>query len=621
MEVQILIVALALIAVGLYKNQDFNLGNKKKKEKFHRRISNLQPLPDVTSDQKTWQRQQSYYKDHPNEYSNLNIKPPEVKGDFHHTNEVPFFKSEPYYVYKDETHPFLDRYTGDRPKKETIPPLYEHGKTYDFNRNDITLERLRAEEQMAPYKNNFHAHNSKNFEYVGGDPLRVGKGIAKGYSAEPSGGFHQMWRPKEYTYEEITGETRPNFDDAVRIPGLKGSKQIPLEKIKRTRPAKVIKTSSTRFKQPAAYTKATAHPEVIVKQQKTLDAPMYPYKGPAYGSVYGNRPGDLFNDNIEPKPVKWDPSTTMGEVNYYHPTSDPGFYKREKTHYGSRKDKGKHMEKYANYKLVDTRTQRHIYKDYNDYEWNDMKNGNDYVCVTRRENVSALKGFGGKMDAEHNILVKQNRTAYSINKYKGGVNNSKRGITVESYDTSKAPNKSKYIKNKRKNVDNVKTKTYIQGDHTTDSPNKNDYIRNKYVAGVETKGASDGYKNVEMVHKVPHKGNISKGYFGVGGNSSGERNRDDIQSIRFKSNRNKTFKKLSEIDTNGNPLIKKATERGKQIGTLKKKVALYRGFKHSEFNIKKSGVDNRNITKYNTKKSNKIVSNRTMIRPKIKLFD
>lgn len=74
-------------------------------------------------------------------------------------------------------------------------------------------------------------------------------------------------------------------------------------------------------------------------------------------------------------------------MNYYHPTSDPDYYDRDSVYWRTG-DTGVEKEKYANYRFVDTNVQRQIYHNYDDYNWNDMKNGNEYVCVARRGNIS-----------------------------------------------------------------------------------------------------------------------------------------------------------------------------------------------------------------------------------------
>lgn len=626
-----------LLALGLYNANSNELfrpnGGNMRKEKFTRRINNLQPIMNTTSDEHTWIRNKSYYNDQPSEYSNLDTKAPEKKSDFSHTNEVPFFKKEPYYAYLDASHPFLDRYTGDRPKKEVIAPLTELGQNNYLNKNELVLEKQREVEEMEIYKNNFSKFNSKKFQYVGGDPIRVGPNLGKEYTAEPAGGFHPFWRPNELTYEELTGHTRPDFDEAIRVAGLQGHRQVPLgDMTKRKVPTAVQKSQNYCNLQPGSIKRDTQRPEkLVMKQQKTLDAPMYPYTGPARGSKNGQDINKIFNEDIQPRETKWDPSVSLGEVNYYNPTSDPGYYKRN-SDYWRKTDKATDLEKYANYKMVDTKVQKHIYKDYDDYEWNNMKNGNEYVCNSRRGNINAgldLTGAlyydpeeillkdgnknedyiditrkgnisiktNGEFDVRENDMKNKRNTPFIKNKYLGGLQRTVKKSVDHEMDLVDT-NKHEFARNNRTNARDLKDSTYGNfSDNMTAIPNAVEYMENKYKGNVATKASSTGYQHVPRHLRHAKKTGSIEAYTGSGGNNSGNRTTNNLDTIQLRTNKNNVATQLK--GRKSNPMKNEYTTRQQQEQNLKKKNSIYNAHKAGVFNISNKETGARyNGTKY-----------------------
>jgi hypothetical protein len=609
---EVLIAGCFIISIGLYVTIT-GTSSKNKKEKFTRRINNLQPIQDGTSDEHTWQRTKSYYRDNPLEYNYMNVKEPEerppVNEDFKHNNEVPFFKKEPYHVYKDEASPFLDRYSGDRPKKETIAPLYDKGQNHYLDKNEIQLGRIREQEEMDLYKNNFHTHNSKQYEFVGGDPVRVGSGIGNGYSADPQGGFQELWRQKELTYEELTGETRPDFDNAVRVPGLKGHVNLTVdewagEQTKNTKPATVFRGDGNQCNvQPGKYKKSMERADkIILKQQKTLNTPDFPYNGPKWGHQYGTDIDDDFNEDIQPKPVKYDIAAKHTDINYYHPTANPGYYERTDEVYPDG-DKAKILEKYANYKLVDTKVQRHIYKDYDDYEWNDMKTGNEFVCVSRGGIISATKNNGTTVEAHQHLSTDTS-----------GQHQNER----ETYLENERENQQEDVNNNNK---------YISvSEYTKNEKHANGYRVNNRVGNINSQqnGKQGGYSVINQNLRNAYKTNaFMQNYKGNAGNA-GNNNGNDTREYMKTMNVNESKNTISENLINRSKLGRK--QEGyhmtpEQQKEEKQKLMAYTNIKNNVFSghSRQEVQDNRSeqmqiMNKTNTKKNNTAARNDFNIR-------
>lgn len=579
---EVLIAGCLIVSVGLYVSITGG-----KKEKFTRRINNQQPIMDTTTDEHTWQRTKSYYRDHPLEYNYLNTKEPEErpdkKKDFRHTNEVPFFKKEPYYVYDHEMSPFLDRYMGDKPKKETIAPLYDKGRTHFFNKNEIQLERVREQEEMDLYKNNFNSYNSKNFEYVGGDPVRVGPGIGNGYSADPQGGFQDLWRQKELDYEELKGETRPDFDDAIRVPGLQGHNNLTVdewagEQTRNAKPATAFRNSENQLNvQPGRFKKPMERPDkIVMKLAKTINSPAYPYTGPALGSKYGQDLEDNVNNQIQPKPVKYDIAAQHKGVNHYHPTSNPLYYERKDPEaYWNDVDKAKVLEQYANYKLVDTKVQRHIYKDYDDYDWNDMKTGNEFVCVARGGVISATRNDGTTVEAQQQLSV----------------------------DTSEQHRNQRetYVHDRQTQQQDIHNNNLYMNvsERTKNDKHANKYRENNRSGNIDTQnnGRQGGYSVINQNLRKAYKTNAFmdyKGNAGNVGNNNSNSNREYMKTMNVNESKNTISSELENRSHNGRK--QKYHNNVTQERETKQRLSAYTNIKNNVFSgHSRQGVnDNRN---------------------------
>ncbi|AII17061.1 hypothetical protein JO84_gp243 [Aureococcus anophagefferens virus] len=144
-----------------------------------------------------------------------------LKEDFSHANMTPFFGSKvTQNVDVNRTQGLLDRHTGvsnlDKPKNE-VSPFFENTKDNVF-------------------KNRFDYENRGRFnpsQYQQGvplkEPIRVGPGLAQGFTAAPSGGFQQP-DARKYAMKKgvecLRTKNNPKITyEGRHVDGLKGSRR------------------------------------------------------------------------------------------------------------------------------------------------------------------------------------------------------------------------------------------------------------------------------------------------------------------------------------------------------------------------------------------------------------
>jgi hypothetical protein len=118
-----------------------------------------------------------------------------------HNNMVPFFGStikQNMDIENRQTGGKLENFTGqfplNRPQKEVIEPLF--APTYGLTNVHGNVERRELDRYIP--SNNGKKNNELPFEQV-----RVGPGLNKGFTSQPSGGFHNSLRINPKTTEEL----------------------------------------------------------------------------------------------------------------------------------------------------------------------------------------------------------------------------------------------------------------------------------------------------------------------------------------------------------------------------------------------------------------------------------
>ncbi len=147
---------------------------------------------------------------------------------FGHNNMVPFFRgAAPKQNLDFEANEgVLQRYTGnyDHPTKakKEIAPMFAptpnlsniYGDTAYINDRD-----------MSKYIPSLYRPNEAPTE-----PVRVGRGLNNGYTATPSGGFHETTRVREYTVDDMRAANKPKETYAGRVVTGKSNVDAPTAK-------------------------------------------------------------------------------------------------------------------------------------------------------------------------------------------------------------------------------------------------------------------------------------------------------------------------------------------------------------------------------------------------------
>lgn len=127
------------------------------------------------------------------------------------TSMRPQFRKQPAIPRANEYKARLDLYTGQyqRSSKKEQAPLFDLFKEdYLPDRNNIMNQ---VNNQAGRFRDETSTH-AKNYE-TPITAIKVPPGLNKGYTADPTNRpFHEWWRPREYTRDELTGIVRPSFE-------------------------------------------------------------------------------------------------------------------------------------------------------------------------------------------------------------------------------------------------------------------------------------------------------------------------------------------------------------------------------------------------------------------------
>jgi hypothetical protein len=186
---------------------------------------------------------------------------------FTHNNMVPFFGGNiKQNMNEHSTQSILETHTGISEtfkNKEEVPCMYDKVKDFSFvngidNKDDFYRERY-AESRV---RNNV----------LPIPQVRVGPGIGKGFTATPTGGFHQLdtqelIKPYYKSVDELRVATKPKETFTARIlDGQKGRERGTLPHIVKNRVDTWFEqTPDMLLKTTGAYTKPTEIPEFNVK--------------------------------------------------------------------------------------------------------------------------------------------------------------------------------------------------------------------------------------------------------------------------------------------------------------------------------------------------------------------
>jgi len=132
-------------------------------------------------------------------------------NDLLQTTMRPNFRKQPWVPRANEYKARLDLYTGQyqRSSKKEQAPLFDLFKEdYLPDRNNIMNQ---VNNQAGRFRDET-SNKTKNFE-IPIDSIKVPPGLDIGYTAEPTNRpFHEWWRQREYTRDELTGIVRPSFE-------------------------------------------------------------------------------------------------------------------------------------------------------------------------------------------------------------------------------------------------------------------------------------------------------------------------------------------------------------------------------------------------------------------------
>jgi hypothetical protein len=189
-----------------------------------------------------------------------------TQENFTHNNMVPFFGgSVKQNTYENANKPILEFHTGQYSnciKKQEITPMFQPSK----NINNTHGTKLSISEQLERYSQS----NIRNNE-VPIEPLKVGPGLANGFTSVPSGGYQQA-NMREYimpkSVDEIRTKSNPKLSYKGRIITGKSvnDKRKIIGNVSKRRPETFYKSGPERhFTTVGSYTKNKLRPCIVYK--------------------------------------------------------------------------------------------------------------------------------------------------------------------------------------------------------------------------------------------------------------------------------------------------------------------------------------------------------------------
>lgn len=194
-----------------------------------------------------------------------------------HNNMVPFFGAKVTQNMKVDQHQeLLETFTGQSKLK---PPKREVENMFAPTPSSNVNGQVEAERDMSRYMPSIQGgyQGIKPFE-----PIKVGRGLNRGPTSVPTGGFHDMYQPPELNVDALRVKTNPKlqYDGRILPPKSMNDKaQLP-PNLSQNRPERTVAyTSDNWFKGAAAVAKQTSQP--IYEVKPTYRTKSKAYSGPA----------------------------------------------------------------------------------------------------------------------------------------------------------------------------------------------------------------------------------------------------------------------------------------------------------------------------------------------------
>lgn len=242
-----------------------------------------------------------------------------------HTYMTPQFKKDPHFARSGEYTERFELWTGkvkpmyDRPEKKENPPMYAPFKEgYLPNHNQI----MNDVNNMQGRFRDTTGQTAKAFEKPT-EPIKVPHGLGMGYNAEPTDRpFHELYRPNEYTSDQLTGKVRPTYELERTNPGMKFDSQniyIQGDYTRKTNQAVYGQNTSEFIPTLGAFIAPVKPSEELVRRNPKMPENQIVYMGAPYGSeIYPGMP-ELLNSVMPDPKVKATHTNNQVERNIVRP--------------------------------------------------------------------------------------------------------------------------------------------------------------------------------------------------------------------------------------------------------------------------------------------------------------
>lgn len=202
--------------------------------------------------------------------------------DFTHNNMVPFYGSNvKQNTNLNSSNGLVERFTGVshlEQSKEEVKPMFDLSQENIYgtqNSNDRMMDRYSA--------SRYHQGTPLT------DPVRVGPGLNKGYSAEPSGGFHQADAIKyagQPSIDDLRVKTNPKISYEGRmVRGFKGTRRGMEPVVSKNRVIRFHSYDGAPRMNTTVVTSGETSREVFSDKKTNRQDTLYSYAAPAGPSV------------------------------------------------------------------------------------------------------------------------------------------------------------------------------------------------------------------------------------------------------------------------------------------------------------------------------------------------